>query len=117
VSRLTRRGLTPVAPELLDLARRISAQLHLKRAVQIFESAAVAVPMMVGWLKPMVLLPASALSGLTATQIEALRAHALAHVRRLDYLVNLLQAAVETLLCYHPAVWWVSRESRDARER
>jgi hypothetical protein len=63
-----------------------------------------------------VLLPAVAVSGLTPTQIEALIAHELAHVRRHDYLVNLLQAAVETLLFYHPAVWWVSKQVRAERE-
>ena len=72
--------------------------------------------MMVGWLNPVVLLPASALSGLTPTQIEALLAHELAHVRRHDYLVNLLQSVVETLLFYHPAVWWVSAHVRAERE-
>jgi beta-lactamase regulating signal transducer with metallopeptidase domain len=90
--------------------------MALERVVQVFESTAIAVPMMVGWLKPVVLLPAAALSGLTSDQIEALLAHELAHVRRHDYLVNLLQAAVETLLFYHPAVWWVSRHVRQERE-
>jgi hypothetical protein len=71
---------------------------------------------MVGWLKPVVLLPAVAVSGLTPSQIEALIAHELAHVRRHDYFVNLLQAAVETLLFYHPAVWWVSKQVRAERE-
>jgi hypothetical protein len=63
-----------------------------------------------------VLLPAAALAGLSPRQIEALLAHELAHVRRHDYLVNLLQSAAETLLFYHPAVWWVSRQVRKERE-
>ena len=84
--------------------------------VEILESAAVAVPTLVGWVKPVVLLPAAALAGLTAVQLEAILAHELAHVRRHDYLVNLLQSIVETLLFYHPAVWWVSAEVRAERE-
>jgi hypothetical protein len=72
--------------------------------------------MMMGWIKPVVLLPTAALAGLSPTQLEALLAHELAHVRRHDYLVNVLQSVVETLLFYHPAVWWVSRQVRIDRE-
>ena len=64
----------------------------------------------------MILLPASALAGLTPHQLEAILAHELAHIRRHDYLVNLLQTLVETLLFYHPAVWWLSRRIRVERE-
>src|SRR6185503_3583474 len=71
---------------------------------------------MVGWVKPAVLLPAAALTGLSTVQLESLLAHELAHVRRHDYLVNLLQGLIETLLFYHPAVWWVSRQIRRERE-
>jgi beta-lactamase regulating signal transducer with metallopeptidase domain len=114
--RLARRAVRPVAPDILSLARRVAGRLALDRMVQVFESSAVVVPMLVGCFKPAVLLPMAALSGLTPTQLEALLAHELAHVRRHDYLVNLLQSVVETLLFYHPAVWWVSRDVRAARE-
>lgn len=114
--RMVTRGVRPVTPEIALLARRVAARLALDRAVRVIESSAVSVPVMVGWLKPVVLLPAVAVSGLTPTQIEALIAHELAHVRRHDYVVNLLQAAVETLLFYHPAVWWVSKQVRAERE-
>ena len=79
-------------------------------------SAVAQTPAVIGWIRPVVLLPASALSGLEPGQIEALLAHELAHIRRHDYLVNLLQTAVETLLFYHPAVWWVGRQMRAERE-
>jgi hypothetical protein len=74
------------------------------------------VPAALGVLRPAILLPLSGLSGLSSAQIEALLAHELAHVRRHDYLVNLFQTAVETLLFYHPAVWWISRQVRVERE-
>jgi hypothetical protein len=67
-------------------------------------------------MKPVVLLPASALAGLSPHQLEAILAHELAHIRRHDYLVNLVQTLVETLLFYHPAVWWLSRRIRAERE-
>jgi len=108
------RGLA--APDIRALARRVAERLALKRLVEVFESTTIAVPMIVGWIKPCVILPTAALSGLTPVQVEALLAHELAHVRRHDYLVNLLQSAVETLLFYHPAVWWISRDVREARE-
>jgi hypothetical protein len=84
--------------------------------VRLLESAVVEVPSLIGWLRPVVLLPASALTGLTPRQIEAILAHELAHVRRHDYLVNLAQTVIETLLFYHPGVWWVSRRARVERE-
>jgi beta-lactamase regulating signal transducer with metallopeptidase domain len=116
VRRLTRRGTRPAAPEMLVLARRVAGRLALERVVRLLESTAVAVPVTVGWIKPVVLLPAAALSGLSPAQVEALVAHELAHIRRHDYLVNLVQSAVETLLFYHPAVWWTSRQVRIERE-
>ncbi len=72
--------------------------------------------MLVGWLRPAVVFPVAALAGLSPAQIEALLAHELAHVRRHDYLVNLLQSFAEVVLFYHPAVWWLSRRIRTERE-
>ena len=63
-----------------------------------------------------ILLPISTLSGLSREQIEMILAHELAHIRRHDFFVNLLQATVETLLFYHPAAWWISRRIRVERE-
>jgi beta-lactamase regulating signal transducer with metallopeptidase domain/biopolymer transport protein ExbD len=91
-------------------------RLRLTRPVQLLSSATVAVPVVIGWLKPAVLLPASLLAGMPAAQLEAVLAHELAHVRRHDYLVNLLQTLLETLFFYHPAVWWVSAQLRNERE-
>jgi beta-lactamase regulating signal transducer with metallopeptidase domain/peptidoglycan/xylan/chitin deacetylase (PgdA/CDA1 family) len=114
--RLRRQGIRPVAPAWEESLARLRRQLGVRRAVQMFESALVEVPTVVGWLKPVVLVPASAFAGLTPQQLEAVIAHELAHVRRHDYLVNLLQTLVEMLLFYHPAVWWVSRQVRIERE-
>src|SRR5205823_6807755 len=80
------------------------------------ESALVEVPTLVGWLWPVILLPASAISGLAPAELEAILVHELAHVRRHDYLINLLQTGVETILFYHPAIWWLSRRVRQERE-
>jgi beta-lactamase regulating signal transducer with metallopeptidase domain len=113
---LTRHAISAVSPAIIAAAEAIGERLRLRRAVAIVESGGVAVPTLVGWIKPVVLLPAAALSGLSPEQLQAILAHELAHVRRHDYLVNLLQSMVETLLFYHPATWWVSAQVRAERE-
>lgn len=97
-------------------AIRLGDALGLRRAVTLLESAAIEVPTVVGWMRPFILLPTSTLTGLSPDQIEMILAHELAHIRRHDFLVNLLQAVVETLMFYHPAVWWMSRRVRQERE-
>lgn len=114
--RLARRGTRPVAERWDEVLASLRRRLGIARAVRLLESALVPVPAVVGWLRPVILVPASALSGLTPQQLEAILAHELAHVRRNDYLINLLQTVVETLLFYHPVVWWVSRVARQERE-
>ena len=116
VQRMKSHGARPAPEALQSAARRLMRRLHIGRAVRLLESTSVAVPTVIGWLKPVVLLPASALAGLAPNQIEAILAHELAHIRRHDYIVNLFQTVVETLLFYHPAVWWLSRRIRVERE-
>jgi beta-lactamase regulating signal transducer with metallopeptidase domain len=111
-----RRSATPVAARFDELLSRVSKRLRVSRAVRLCRSALVEVPTVVGHLSPIILIPAGALVGLTPQQLEAVLAHELAHVRRHDYVVNLLQTAVETLLFYHPAAWWLSRRVRVERE-
>src|SRR5438034_1254740 len=109
-------GTSAVPDACREAVARLAARLRISRAVRVLESAVVQVPAVIGWLRPVVLLPASALTGLTPLQLDALLAHELAHVRRYDYVVNLIQSVIETLLFYHPAVWWVSRSVREERE-
>lgn len=116
VQRLRRRATQPADENWQAMLRRIAERLRVTRPVKLVESALVEVPTVIGWMKPIILLPASAMTGLTTEQLEALLAHELAHVRRHDYLVNLLQTVVETLLFYHPAVWWLSHRIRVERE-
>jgi beta-lactamase regulating signal transducer with metallopeptidase domain len=94
----------------------LATRLRISKPVRLAVSGLAQVPAVVGWLRPIVLLPASVFTGLAPEQIDALLAHELAHVRRHDYLINLLQTAAETLFFYHPAVWWVSRKVREERE-
>ena len=105
-----------VSEEIRDLADRLRRRVGLHRAVRLLTSARVISPMVIGVFKPVILLPASALSGLSPAQLESILAHELAHVRRHDYLVNLIQSVIETLMFYHPAVWWIGRRIRVERE-
>jgi HEAT repeat protein/beta-lactamase regulating signal transducer with metallopeptidase domain len=114
--RLRTHGTRDVSTSLQHVLARLAARLRVNRPVRLLESLLVEVPAVIGWLRPVVLVPASALTGLTPQQLEVLLAHELAHVRRYDYLVNVIQCVIETLLFYHPAVWWVSRRIREERE-
>jgi beta-lactamase regulating signal transducer with metallopeptidase domain len=116
VQRMRRHGVRPVPPGWEDRLARIAGQMRISRPVRLLESALIEAPTVIGWLRPIVLVPASAWVGLSPNQLEALLAHELAHVRRHDYALNFVQTSVETLLFYHPAVWWVSRTIRLERE-
>jgi uncharacterized protein involved in exopolysaccharide biosynthesis len=98
------------------ILRELCAKMRVSAPVRIFRSALVEVPTVVGWLRPVILLPAAVLTGLSPGQLEAVVLHELAHIRRHDNLVNALQCIIETLMFYHPAVWWVSRCIREDRE-
>lgn len=107
---------TPASPEWQQALARLRRRIRLSVPVRLWESAAVEVPTVIGWIRPIILLPVTALTGLSRQQLETIIAHELAHIRRHDFLINLLQTAVETLLFYHPAVWWISSQIRIERE-
>jgi|GEM_PF-3859959 len=113
---LKHRLLKPVPEWLATQFARLSELLGIERRVRLFESAAVESPIVIGWLRPVVLLPACAITGLSPDQLNTILAHELAHIRRHDYLINLLQSIAETALFFHPAVWWLSARLRDERE-
>src|SRR5207248_3379019 len=114
--RLAVMGTHPTPPACEMALERLAARLRVTRPVRVVASVLVQVPAVIGWLRPVILVPASALTGLTPLQLDALLAHELAHVRRHDYVVRVLQSVIETLLFYHPAVWWVSRRVGEERE-
>jgi beta-lactamase regulating signal transducer with metallopeptidase domain len=102
----------PWPERLAELAQR----LGIRQTIALVESSLVEVPAVLGWVRPVILLPASALTGLTPAQLEAILVHELAHIRRHDYLVNFVQVIIETLFFYHPAAWWISARMRQERE-
>lgn len=97
---------------LASLARRFG----LVRFVRVLVTSEIDTPTLIGWIKPVILIPTAVALGFPRQQVELILAHELGHLRRYDHLVNLAQAVIETLLFYHPAVHWISREVRNDRE-
>jgi TonB family protein len=109
-------GARPLPEPWPAIVDRLRDQLGIVRAVRVLESVRVGVPIVAGWLRPVIIVPPSAMMGLTPRQLELIIGHELAHVARLDYLFNFGQLLVETLLFFHPAVHYVSRRVRQERE-
>ena len=111
-----RRRATPAPAVWQARLDALALRLGVQRKVLLKLLPDLASPITVGFVRPLVLLPGALLSGMPVHLLEALLAHELAHVRRWDYLANLLQSVVEALLFFHPVVWWLSTRMRDARE-
>jgi bla regulator protein BlaR1 len=116
VYQLPRAHTTSTSTHIQVMFDRISRQLNVTKAARLVISLKADVPMVVGWLKPVVLLPLSMSSGLTIQQLEMLLTHELAHIKRHDYLINFIQTLVEVVMFYHPCVKWVSKQVRAERE-
>ncbi len=114
--RLRSLGTIAVPQTIQQLSCQLAEQLNVSSSVSVLQSLLVPTPLVIGFIRPLILLPMTVVTGLPPAQIEAILAHELAHIRRHDYLVNLLQTVIETVLFYHPAVWWVSRSIRRERE-
>ena len=114
--RLRRIGTSKVAVEIKQLGSGLAGKMKIKRHIEICESALVQVPTVIGWFKPLILLPGSAVTGLDPVQLQALLAHEMAHIKRYDFLINIYQTVIETLGFYHPGIWWISRQIRIERE-
>jgi len=108
-------SVTP-SEELNRRFHSLSSQVGLKKTPQLLISLKAEIPMAIGWIKPVILIPASMISGLAPAQLDMLILHELAHIRRHDYLVNFIQTLVETLLFFHPCVCWISKQMRNERE-
>jgi beta-lactamase regulating signal transducer with metallopeptidase domain len=111
-----RRQSTAPSPRILAMCQELQRQLGLDRAIRYLECSWLQAPAVIGWFRPIILLPVAALTGLSEEQLRAVVAHELAHIRRLDAFVNLFQILVETLLFYHPAMWWLNKRICAERE-
>ncbi len=114
--RLKTLGTQPVPVIWQKRITELSQRLGIRRTIKIVESKLAEIPMVIGHLKPVLLLPIGMLTGLKTHEVEAILAHELAHIKRLDYLINIAQTVVESLLFFNPAVWWISQTIRKQRE-
>lgn len=114
--RRIRQGAVPADLQWAEQVQRLSAQLGLSKPVQLFETAMAQVPFTLGFLKPCIFVPLGMLAKLPADQVETILLHELAHIRRKDYLVNMLQHAADTIFFFNPALRWISALLREERE-
>src|SRR5947209_8721213 len=116
LERERRKRSSAVGERVLEICYTLQDQLGISRTIQYCECKWLQAPAVIGWFRPIVFLPATALTGLSEDQLQAVIAHELAHIQRLDAFVNVFQVCVETLLFYHPAVCWLNKRIRAERE-
>ncbi|HEY5408702.1 MAG TPA: M56 family metallopeptidase [Ginsengibacter sp.] len=110
-------GLSDLESEWLDHIEDMAAKMGIHQPVYTYISKYVTTPMMAGFFRPVILLPLAAVTNLSPQQIEAIILHELAHIRRNDYLFNLVQSVIDTLLFFNPFAWWISKNIRNEREK
>lgn len=116
LQQLSKTATLPTVTNWTSITDRLRAALSIKAVIQVRESSRIVVPIVIGVVKPVLLLPIGLATSLSIREIEAVLAHELAHVKRHDYAVNLLQSTVEVLYFFHPALWWLSARVREERE-
>jgi len=116
IQRIKRVRITDAGEYWNKCLYQLSDRIGLSKPVRLFQSGIATVPVVLGYFKPVILFPAALLASLPATEVEAVLLHELAHVRRGDYLVNLLQQLVEVFFFFNPAVLWISSLIRTERE-
>jgi bla regulator protein BlaR1 len=116
VNQLPKIGTIEADEKLHQRFLLLTQKINITKIPKLLISLKTDIPIAIGWLKPVILIPASMLSGLSPAQLDMLILHELAHIRRHDYLVNFFQTLIETLLFFHPAVRWISKQIRNERE-
>ncbi len=116
VRRLKTKALSPVEAFWLERLQKLKLKIGVQKNVQFFKSALVNEPVTMGHFKPIILVPLGMFSNLTPNMVEALLLHELAHIKRSDYLVNIIQSLLEIIFFFHPGIWWISKNIRQIRE-
>jgi beta-lactamase regulating signal transducer with metallopeptidase domain len=114
---LRKKGLTSLNGHLQKKIEELAEKLNVHKKVSAYFSKYIETPMMIGFFKPVILLPLATINHLSVQQFEAILLHELAHVRRNDYLLNLLQSILDTILFFNPFTWWITKYIRRERER
>lgn len=109
-------GLQKVPVELRLFVGEMALHMNIRPAVQLWISEKIDTPLILGWIKPVILLPISAVSQLNTAQLEAILIHELAHIKRNDYFWNIIVALSEVLFYFNPFARWIIQEIRIERE-
>ncbi len=115
-NQLKKKGIFELDADWQEHITSLSERMNIRRPLKTFFSRYVNTPMMIGFLKPVILLPLSLMNHLTPQQFEAILLHELAHIRRNDYLLNILQSVIDTILFFNPFTWWITNKIREERE-
>jgi beta-lactamase regulating signal transducer with metallopeptidase domain len=116
LARARRGEIEPLSADLHRQCLELQRRMGLTQNIRYGQCSWLDAPAVLGWFRPVILVTAQAMTGLSPQQLQAIIAHELAHIRRFDAFVNMFQIAAEMLLFYHPAVWWVNRRIRIERE-
>lgn len=115
--RLKSQGLYKLESEWKASILTLAERMKVNRSLEAFFSTKINTPMMIGFFKPVILLPFSAMNQLTPEQFEAILLHELAHIRRNDYLLNIIQSVLDTIFFFNPFTWWITKNIREEREK
>ena len=116
IHRLRSEKIYPVDIYWHDRLKNLSGSMGLRKSIKFAESAIAKIPMTIGYLKPVILVPLGTIGGVPAQQLDAILLHELAHILRRDYLLNIIQSVIEMIFFYHPVTWWISGLIRQERE-
>lgn len=111
-----RKQSAPIVNEWHELLQRVSSKLAISRKILLAESPSITAPIVIGFLKPMILIPVGMFSGLSASQVETIFMHELMHIRRQDYIINMIQSFIEAIFFFNPFVWMISVAIKRERE-
>ncbi|HPG38000.1 MAG TPA: M56 family metallopeptidase [bacterium] len=114
--RLKSHALIPSPAHWQERVNQLAAKISVRQSIMLLQSAKVKIPLVIGYIKPVILLPLGYLTGLPQNQVEAILAHELAHISRKDYLVNIIYSMITILFFYHPVIWWITAIIRRERE-
>jgi beta-lactamase regulating signal transducer with metallopeptidase domain len=105
-----------IEPGWKERIQKLIQHTGIKQKIKVIPSAKISAPAVIGFIKPVILIPVSVFTGIEGKYIEAIVLHELAHIKRYDYFFNIIQIIIETLGFFHPAVWWISNRIRKERE-
>ncbi|HPE55147.1 MAG TPA: M56 family metallopeptidase [Bacteroidales bacterium] len=111
-----RKDSIRVNQNIIDLSYKVKQKLNIRKTIEVLESAVIKIPIAMGYVKPVIILPLGLATSIPFNQLEAILIHEMAHIKRNDFLINLLKSVFEAIFFYHPVFWWISKQLENERE-